>query len=210
MFSVCPHLWGGGGVPRPGPDRGYPSQFQLGYPLSDLAGGTPAGGGEGIPPQAHPLSDWAGGYPCQGVPPVRPGQGYPTSGILSDLAGGYPTSDLAGGYATSELGGVPHLGYLPTPLRPGRGYPCWGYPTSGTPHCTWLGGTPARGTLLRVTDRVLDTLRSVCFLRSRRRTFLWNVFWEGNISEQIVILVCKKYPWWGAVHIIQVAAVTKQ
>ena len=32
---------GGGGVPRPGPDGGYPSQVQLGYPLARSGGGYP-------------------------------------------------------------------------------------------------------------------------------------------------------------------------
>ena len=38
---------------------------------------------------------------------------------------------------------VPHLGYSPSDLAGGT--PARGYPTSGTPHLTWLGGTPAGG-----------------------------------------------------------------
>ena len=69
-----------GGVPRPGPDWGYPSQVQPGgTPQSDLARGGPCGG---TPPQVPPLLNLAGGYLCQGVP---------TSGTPpSDLASGYP------------------------------------------------------------------------------------------------------------------------
>ena len=58
-----------------------------------------------------------------------------------------PPSDLAGGYPD---GGVPDLGYPPVGPVPG------GYPDGG--------GVPQRV--------VLDTPRSVCPLRSRRRTFL--------------------------------------
>ena len=87
-------------------------------------------------------------------------------------------------------GGTPYEGYPDggTPprvhpaVRPGQGdTPPWvpplppldlagRYPTSGTPHRTWPGGYPnGGGTPPRV---VLDTPRSVCLLRSRRRTFL--------------------------------------
>ena len=110
--------------------------------------------------------------------------------------GGYPGQVQMGGYPCR---GVPTLG---TPLGAGQGVPCQGYPTLGTPHQTWLGctlsggyptlgtslldlagGTLPEGTLLgvpywgvpppRVTDGVLDTPRSVCLLRPRRRTFLF-------------------------------------
>ena len=54
MFSVCPHLQGGGGVPQPGPVGGggaYPGQVQLGGLLQP----GPARGG----PQAV-YSPWSG------------------------------------------------------------------------------------------------------------------------------------------------------
>ena len=94
-----------------------------------------------------------GGYPCWGTPPRVP-----------------PQSDLDGEWVPQ---GVPRWETPPwvPPIRPGWGYPNGGYPTSGTPHRTWMGnggGTP----LLQLTDGVLDTPRSVCILRSRRRTFL--------------------------------------
>ena len=93
-----------------------------------------------------------------------------------------------------------HLGGGGTPARsspggyplPGGGTPCQestpprvtssvgpagggGTPPRIPPHHTWPGGTPCRGggTPLRETDGVLDTPRSVCLLRSRRRTFLF-------------------------------------
>ena len=73
---------------------------------------------------------------------------------------------------------VAHLGH--PPIRPGQGYPCWGVPPLGySPSDLAGGGYPCRGggvTPPQVTDGVLDTPRSVCLLRSRRRTFLFNVF----------------------------------
>ena len=104
---------------------------------------------------------WGGGIPAR---PSQPGGGtpcweYPTSGT--------PPSDLAGGY---PLLGLTHLRYPPCQTWMG-GYPCQGVPHLGypSPPCwTWPGGT-----LLRETDGVLDTPRSVCLLRSRWRTFLF-------------------------------------
>ena len=138
---------------------------------------TPMGGGS-----TPARSRWGGGTPARsssGTSPIRPGWGVPCWGVPCL---GYPLSDLAGGYPT--------LGTPPPPVRPGWGVPhlgyhheTWpgGYPTSGTPtHQTWLGGgvTP-----LRVTDGVLDALRSVCLLRSRRRTFLFqNIFGNKFLS----------------------------
>ena len=82
-----------------------------------------------------------------GYPPVRPGQGvYPCQGGTPPQVPSHWTWP-----------GVPLLGEYPTlgtpPLNLAGGYPSWGgYPTSGG---------------------VLDTLWSVCLLRSRRRTFLF-------------------------------------
>ena len=110
--------------------------------------------------------------------------------------------------------GVPHLGY-PGQTWPG-GLPK-GYPTLGTPCQTWPWGTPTRGyptlgappvgpgqgdpdrarggTPPRV---VLDRPRSVCLLRSRRRTFLFKeyicrlrfkVFFSLNV-QKFLLCVC--------------------
>ena len=76
----------------------------------------------------------------------------------------------------------PHLGEVPWP-GPGSGgvgtlvRSRWGgYPTSGTPCQTWLGvGYPTSG-------GVFDTPRSVCFLRSRRRTFLLHL-WKRSFLD---------------------------
>ena len=69
---------------------------------------------------------------------------------LSTPRGGYPCQVQLG------RGGVPWLG---------------GTPPQVPPHRTFLGGYPNReGTPSQV---VLDTLRSVCLLRSCRRTFLF-------------------------------------
>ena len=147
-----------GGVPQPGPapPRVPPHRTWLGgtpmegYPTSgtprtDLAGGTPIG----VP---H-WSDLAGGYHdgCTPLwlPHISLARGYPTSGT--------PPSDLARG---TLMEGVPHLGY--SPVRPGRGVPHLG-PLTG-------GGYPNS---YRITDGVLDTPRSVCLLRSRRRLFCY-------------------------------------
>ena len=112
------------------------------------------GGGEGGLPQIGPGE--GGWVPHRGVPPTHP---------LLDLAGGVPL-----------LGEYPNQGYptLGPPIGPGwgrgtpagRGTPPW-VPPPTPPHRTWPGGVPPQ-----VTDGVLDAPRSVCLLRSRRRTFL--------------------------------------
>ena len=106
----------------------------------------------------YPHQVQAGGYPTQ----VQLG-GYSTSGTpLSDLARGYPgycpPSQLSGGYPAGQVSrGLPQQGgTLSTPQPGQRGLPWWGVPRRG--------GYP--------TSLVLDTPRSVCLLRSRRRTFL--------------------------------------
>ena len=159
---------GGGGVPQPGPGKGgCPSQVQvggphLGYPPSDLAGG-------GLP-------QW--GVPHLRYPPIRPGQGVPQWGIpqrgVPHL--GYPPSDLARG--------VPHLRYPPSDLA--RGYPNGGYLTSGTAPSDLAGGYPDGGVPHRV---VPDTPRSVCLLRSHRRTFLFLIIlpFLTEIQPRVII-----------------------
>ena len=92
--SVCPRgstppVQAGRGVPRPGPDGGYPSQVQL------RVGGTLA--------RSHSTLDW--GYPCQ----VQIG-GYPHPA----LDGRCPHSTLDGGYPCQvQTGGPPARGYPP-------------------------------------------------------------------------------------------------
>ena len=142
-----------GGVPRPGvPHLGYPHHWTW--------------WGGGVPDQ---------GCPTLGTPTIGPGGGgyTPTGGCPSWV----PLSDLAGGRGYPDWG-VPHLEYPLSDLAggcPNRGYPgtlpqvpplldlARGYPDRG-------GGTPPQ-----ITDGVLDTPRSVCLLRSRRRTFLFSV-----------------------------------
>ena len=164
----------------------------LRYPPSDLAGGTPA---RGYPTSGtSPCLTWLVGYPTSGTP-IRPGWGYPTLGSPPVGGGevGYPP--VRPGWKVPLLGyppcwrwgsgvppvrpgwGVPHLGYPSVGSGWGRGYPCQGEGTSalGVPHLgyppsqTWPGDTPAWGG----TPWVLDTPRSVCLLRSLRRTFLY-------------------------------------
>ena len=100
--------------------------------------------------------------PHLGVP--RPGPG----------GGGYPSQAQLEGYPPAR--GVPHLRY-PHQTWPG-GTPAGGYSTLGSPlvrpgqrvPLSGGGGTPPQ-----VTDGVLDMPRSVCLLRSRRRTFLFHI-----------------------------------
>ena len=89
----------------------------------------------------------------------------PITIIARACKGTPPPSDLAGG--VPQLG-VPHLRY---PHQTWWG----GYPTLGTPQSDLAdrgGGYP---TSYRITDGVLDTPRSVCLLRSRRRTFFFTL-----------------------------------
>ena len=101
--------------------------------------------------------------------------------------GGVPEPGPAGGETLMggvARWGVPHLRYPPGQTWPG------GTPPRVPPHQTWLGGTPAGGTPPRVPPIrpgwgggllhwvVLDTPRSVCLLRSRRRTCLYIIFWS--------------------------------
>ena len=189
-LSACPHLGGTPARSRQGgyPDRGYPDQRvpYLAYPPLGPGQGVPPAGG--TPPWVPPL-DLAGGYPTSGTPCWTwlggclllgvPHLGYP---LRLDLARGVPPargvpyltytpppSDLARGLTPSQ--GVLHLRpQVPPPhIGPGLGgTPNRRYPTSGTPPWTWPGG---RGNPPRV---VLDTPRSVCLLRSSRRTFLFS------------------------------------
>ena len=87
-----------------------------------------------------------GGYPDGRVPWVPTNQTW----MGGTLMGGTPGNPLG----VKLEGGTP--GTPPPPIRPGWG----GYPDQG--------GTP-----LRLTDGGLDKRRSVCLLRSRRRTFLF-------------------------------------
>ena len=106
----------------------------------------------------------------------------PMGGGGSSLGGG---STPAGGYPLLARGTPPQV--TPPPIRPGAGLPHLGYPPSdlglgGTP--PWVpppvgpgrgGGTPPRV--------VLDTPRSVCLLRSHRRTFLFFLFFSFFLSS---------------------------
>ena len=145
-------------VPPPiRPGWGYPAGGNptLGTPIRHGWGVTPARGipCHQVPHLGYPPSDLAGGGTLPGstppwVPPSDPARGTPPQVPPSDLAGGYPA------------GGTPP--WVP-PVRPGQGYPARGYPC-------WRSTPP------RETDGVLDMPRSVCLLRSHRRTFLSGFF----------------------------------
>ena len=157
----------GGGTPARS-DGGYPSQVQTRGTLARSDGGTPARSSWGGYPPQIPPSDLAGGYPWWGwVTPPQVPPVRPGPGVpcqgVPHLR--YPLSDLARV--------VPHLGYPPSDLV--GWYPCW-------------GGTPPQ-----VRDGVLDTPRSVCLLRSRRRTFLFLgfnclQFIQVNITNSVSVI----------------------
>ena len=125
-------------------------------PGADGEGGTQPGLGGGYPTSGTlTVGPGQGGTPAGGTPPWVPPwtwQGVP-------LLGGIPPRVAP---TPSDLGGTP-------PVGPGKG----GTPPQVTPPCqTWQGGIPARGTPPWLRDGVLDTLQSVCLLRSCR-TFLF-------------------------------------
>ena len=99
--------------------------------------------------------------PARGVPEPGPARGYPDGGTQW---------------------GVPHLRY---PIIPGwGGTPAGRYPDGGTPMFnpsqTWPGGYPGRGGVPHWV--VLDKPRSVCLLRSCRRTFLFRFYSDKVLS----------------------------
>ena len=176
MTRVCPsihpsihlsvHTWGGGGVPEPGSGRGVPQPGPVG---STLPGGTPS---KGVSHPGYPLTDLAGGTPVGGtppwVPPFRPGWGC-TPCQVKDTPPRVPP--IGPGQGNNPCLGVPHLGYFRS-IRPGQGR----YPLP-------------EGTLLRETDGVLDTPRSVCLLHSRRRTFLF---------QSVTATLSLRHQFWGS------------
>ena len=101
--------------------------------------------------------------------------------------GGTPARSRQGGYPSQvQVGGTPP--WVP-PIRPGQGVPQWGStppqvipprvrPGRGVPHLRYPPSDLARaypdGGGRYPTSVVLDTQQSVCFLRSRRRTFLFS------------------------------------
>ena len=105
-----------------------------------------------------------GGYPDQ----VQPAGGDTLTGGVPHLGYPHPIGPGWGGVSRQGGGTPPQV----PPIRPGEEVPKVGYP----PRQTWPGGGTPRGgysTSYRITDGVLDTRRSVCLLRSRRRTFLF-------------------------------------
>ena len=188
IFSLSVSSHPGGGYPIRLTGGGTPSQVQPG-------GGTPSPvqPGGGVP---HPRSSRGGGTPSQ----VQPG-GYPIPG---PARGGTPSQVQLGGVphprsswrgtpsrweggspsrwgacpGTPPAGGHPPGVPLPAGVPPHRGYPpSWGTPHRGYPP---TGGTP-------LPPPVLVTPRSVCLLRSRRRTFLFELFTvscvDANVSK---------------------------
>ena len=129
------------------------------------------GGGGGVP-RGQVKPGW-------GVPPFSIGGGYPSQvrwdgGTPARSNGGeVPWPGLTGGTPARSDGGTPAKGYPPA----GMGYPpgqvrTGGYPplAGGTPCQTPQQGVPP---WYRTIDGVLDMPRSVCLLRSGRRTFLF-------------------------------------
>ena len=99
-------------------------------------------------------------YPPRGgtwTPPPHPPGGVIRSGTPPPPRGGYLTRGVP---SQVPPWGVPDPGGVPRPPRGG-----------GT-----RSGTPPRGYPGRTTEGVLTTRRAVCLLRSRRRTFLLEVW----------------------------------
>ena len=140
-----------------------------GVPWPGPARGVPQPGPGGVP------------KPGPGVPKAGPGGGGTQA---RSRWGGYPSQVQVGGTPT----GGPHLGFP---------HQTW-YPTSGTPPGqTWPGGAPTGGGGVP-HQVVLDTPRSVCLLRSCRRTFLFHldlvrfVFWyvlKGRVANVVVLVI---------------------
>ena len=173
MFSVCSH-WGEG-VPQPGPDgtgSTYPPA-KVGTPQPDQDGGR-------VYPKAPTLPQ-----PRYSPSHVRMGEGYPKVGIpLSQvrMGGGGTQRYLPPGQGrnpspsqvrTGERGGTPwylppttKLGTPPGQVRMGEGVPQSTYPLPQD----------------RAADGVLHTLRSVCLLLLRRRTFLSSLSLESKFQ----------------------------
>ena len=130
------------GVPRPGTEEGYPSQVPMG-------GGTPARSDLSQVPMEE--------FPGQ----VQLGGGDTLAG--SGWGGRHPRWGTRW-HGSGTKGEVP----------PQQG---WGTPCQVRMGGTWGGVPPTRDRVpprprYTTADGVLDTLRTVCLLRSRRRTFL--------------------------------------
>ena len=150
LTRVCLSVQRGGGVAQPGPDRRVPQPGTDGGTLARSRwgqGGTPVRSGWGVP---QPGPD--------GGTLARSGQGVPKVG--------YPPSQVR-----ME---VPEVGY-PPPGQVRRGSTQGGVPPSryGVPSGRDGVHPPPQ---YRTADGILDTPRSVCLLRPRRRTFLYSYF----------------------------------
>ena len=124
----------------------------------------PGGGGRGYP-----------GRSSQGGTPVRSSGANPGT-IWPGEDGGTPAGGYPGTPGQVRMGGTPAGGYLGYPLtRSGQGVPWLGTLGTTLVRSGW-GETPAGVGVTsqdRTADGVLDTPRSICLLRSRRRTFLF-------------------------------------
>ena len=133
-----------------------------GYPCwgsTTVRGSTPCWG---YPYGGNPARSSQWGTPSQVPPPVRTGWGVPHP------YRGYPSQVWLGG----TQGGVPPAGMGYTPCQVWWGVPEVGYPSP----------------LYRTTDGVLDTPRSVCLLRSRRRTFLFRSLFSIKFQLMLTTL----------------------
>ena len=97
-----------------------------------------------------------GGVPTQGTPLARSGRGYPSQGVPTQ---GTPLA--RSGWEIPQPRGC-HLGYPPQGQDRG-------VPQPGGVHPGYPPPPPPR---YRTAHGVLDKRRSVCLLRSRRRTLL--------------------------------------
>ena len=188
MFSVCPHLWGGG-VPQPGPVRGegipamskwgeaYPNQVQLGegvYSSQAQLGGTPARSSKGSPRSHQARSGWglsgapqAGGTSQPGQDGGYPGYQPPWPGQDRDTPGEVPPTGLDGG--------------------------TWGYPGHHHPPSqVRMGGTPGGGKLPGIPPSQVRIQKT----RFKRDVQLFLIIWFSEISEFWLLSTIRFNKYW--------------
>ena len=184
-----------GGYPDP-PRGGYPGQVPPPGGVTRVR--YPPWGGtrlryppRGYPGQVPPRGGTRVRYPPQGGTRLR----YPRGGgtRVRCPPGGVPGSGTprGGGWVLGS-GTPPGRGTRVRYPPPGGGYPGQVPPGGGVPR----SGTPPRGGYPgRTTEGVLTTRRAVCLLRSRRRTFLFQLFFEtapSLFSFNLFFLRCAK------------------
>ena len=158
-------------------------------------------------PECYGADTGGGGYPypimlCN-ISQNAMGQtlgGYPYPIMLCNITQNSMGQTPRGGTQPGPAGGVPCqvrtggtlLGVYPSRVPPSRvppgpgqdrGVPCWGAQAGYHSGPGQDGGYP-----VRTTEGVLTTQRAVCLLRSRRRTFLFTVFWKRTLPNNFGLI----------------------